>query len=165
MTEENLELSANHISGLSDEIYDAEVEELSSLPMNSAGADVFLLDCEILKARDEAIKEAEDGLMIERDDAILALIKYKWNLEVLLTEWYDDVESSKIKCGIVLSKSTEQILAEKGVVSNGKNCLICFEEKSDKFFSLSCGHQFCSECWREFSKEHAKNPLSLLFTK
>ena len=36
------------------------------------------------------------------------------------------------------------------------------KKKMILFFSLSCGHQFCGDCWSEFLKEKLKNPLGAL---
>ena len=75
------------------------------------------------------------------------------------------VEKNKVKAGIELSNNTKEQLKKQGVQSFGDNCLTCFEEKNDNFFSLSCGHQFCSECWEEYLKEKLKSPLGALQTK
>ena len=121
----------------------------------------FLEENEIIKERENAINEAMEKLFLERDEAILALIYLEWNLDKL-EFWYENPDENKIKAGIELSEKTKKKLKESGVESNGNECLICCEEKNDKFFSLKCGHQFCPECWKEYLKEKIKTPLSAL---
>ena len=124
----------------------------------------FLEESEIIKERENAIKEAIEKLFLDRDNAILAMIFLEWKLNKI-ESWYDDLEGNKYKAGIELSEKTKKELKKEGIESNGENCLVCFEEKNDKFFSLSCGHQFCSDCWLEYLKEKIKSPLSALTAK
>jgi len=57
-------------------------------------------------------------------------------------------------------KNKEKISFEQSIVQNVDNlddtlCLICQEEKKD-FYSLTCGHRFCLECYRRISQDFAK---------
>jgi ariadne-1 len=124
-------------------------------------ANDFLYEDEIIKEREKVINEAMEKLFLQRDEAILAMIYLCWNIDKL-DAWYNNADENKIKAGIELSKQTKQKLKENGVESNGENCLVCFEDKNDKFFSLNCGHQFCPECWKEYLKEKIQAPLSAL---
>lgn len=121
----------------------------------------FLEEDEIIKEREKVIKEAMEKLFLNKDDAILAMIYFQWNVDKL-DNWYENVDENKIKAGIELSKKTLEKLKKEGVESNGQNCLVCFEDKNDKFFSLKCGHQFCPDCWIEYLKEKIKSPFSAL---
>ena len=89
------------------------------------------------------------------------MIYYEWNLDKL-DSWYDDPEENKIKAGIELSEKLKKKFTKDGVESFGDNCLTCYEDKNDSFYSLSCGHQFCSDCWTEYLKEKLKSPLGAL---
>ena len=124
----------------------------------------FLEESEIIKERENSIEEAMEKLFLERDDAILAMIYLAWQGNKI-EGWYDDVDENKNKAGIELSPKTKAKLKAEGIESNGENCLICFEEKNDNFFSLNCGHQFCPDCWTEYLKEKIKSPLSALQAK
>ena len=124
----------------------------------------FLEESEIIKEREKIIEEAIEKLFLERDDAILAMIYLEWQ-ENKIESWYDNVDENKFKAGIELSPKTKDKLKKDGIESNGENCLICFEEKNDDFFSLNCGHQFCQECWTEYLTEKLKSPLSALQAK
>ena len=121
----------------------------------------FLEEDEIYKEREKVIKEAMEKLYLERDDAILAMIYLEWNIDKF-DGWYENPDENRIKAGIDLSEETKNKLKKNGIESNGNNCLVCFEEKNDEFFSLKCGHQFCSDCWEEYLKEKIKSPLSAL---
>ena len=89
------------------------------------------------------------------------MIYFQWNVDKL-DNWYENVDENKIKAGIELSKKTLEKLKKEGVESNGQNCLVCFEDKNDKFFSLKCVYQFCPDCWIEYLKEKIKSPFSAL---
>ena len=124
----------------------------------------FLEETEISKEREKIISEAKDKLFLERDEAILAMIYFEWNLDKL-DNWYDDPDQNKINAGIELSEKLKKKLKKEGIESFGETCLTCYEEKNDDFFNLSCGHQFCSECWTEYLKEKLKSPLGALEVK
>ena len=142
------------------EDYDYNEDDLNE-PIISGVSSDFLYEDEIIREREKVIKEAMEKLFLERDDAILAMIYLGWNIDKL-DEWYNNADENKIKAGIELSNATKKKLKENHVESNGDNCLVCFEDKNDQFFSLNCGHQFCSDCWKEHLKEKIKSPLSAL---
>jgi len=142
-----------------DEYYTYEENDLGNKIVTAEEID-FLEEAEIIKERENAIKEAMEKLFLERDDAILAMIFLEWKTNNL-DSWYDS-EDNKYKAGIELSEETKAKLDKEGIESNGDNCLVCFEEKNDTFFSLNCGHQFCQDCWTEYLKEKIKSPLSAL---
>ena len=124
----------------------------------------FLEEREIIKEREKVIEEAVEKLFLQRDDAILAMIYLEWQTNKI-ERWYDSAEEYKFKAGIQLSEKTKEKLKQDGIESNGGNCLVCFEEKNESFFSLNCGHQFCADCWKEYLKEKIKSPLSALQAK
>ena len=124
----------------------------------------FISESDILTEREKMILEATEKLFLERNQAILAMIYYEWNLDNL-DNWYEDVDQNKVNAGIELSEKSKKEFKKKGVESFGDNCLTCYEEKNDDFYSLSCGHQFCAECWTEYLKEKLKSPLGALQVK
>ena len=124
----------------------------------------FVQESEILQEREKIIEEAIEKLFLERDQAILVMIMYEWKIDDI-DNWYEDIDKNRVKAGIELSPEMKKNFEKEGVVSNGDNCLTCFEEKNDTFFSLSCGHQFCGDCWTEYLLEKLKNPLGCLSVK
>ena len=124
----------------------------------------FIPEENILKKREDMIKDAIDSLSLGRPEAILAMIYLEWDIDKL-NDWLEDPDNNRIKAGIELSPETKESLKQQGVPENGEYCLTCGEEKNDTFLSLSCGHQFCGECWTEYLKEKLKNPLAVLFVK
>ena len=118
------------------EEYEYEYEEADLNNNNNLTTDeniTFIQEEDILKEREKMIEEAIEKLFLERDQAILAMIYYEWNLDNL-DNWYEDVDINKAKAGIDLSQETKELLQKEGVVSNGDTCLTCFEEKNDTFF-------------------------------
>ena len=124
----------------------------------------FLEEYEIIKERENAISQAIEKLFLKREDAILALIFYEWNIDKL-DNWYENIEENKINSGIELSEDINKQLVNKGIKPNGNICLICYGERNNNFFSLNCGHQFCEECWTDYLKEKIKLPLNALQVK
>lgn len=124
--------------------------------------DKFIEENQIIAEREAIIKEAKEKLFLKREDAILVMIYYKWDLDKL-DNWYDSPEENKVKVGIELSEKTRKKL-DKNIPSNRKYCLICEEEeKNNNFRSLNCKHQFCINCWEEYLKEKLKYPLEALY--
>ena len=173
MSELNLKKSSSKISGGIgsqsfneyqdyDCDYDYEEQDLNG---NVTDENVnFISESDILPEREKMILEATEKLFLERYQAILAMIYYEWNLDNL-DNWYEDVDQNKVNAGIELSENSKKEFKKKGVESFGDNCLTCYEEKNDDFYSLSCGHQFCAECWTEYLKEKLKSPLGALQVK
>ena len=158
----------NEIDNYYEDEYNEYTENISEHEIDK-NTITFLKPDEILEERDKIIKDAMEHLCLERDDAILALIYFKWNMDNLLTFWYDDVESYKEKCGINVSKESLKKLKEMNVETHSNYCLICEDEKDennkDNFIILKCGHTFCNTCFIEYIKEKIKNPLIFLTTK
>ena len=121
----------------------------------------FIEEKDILNEREKMILEATEKLFLERNLAILVMIYYEWNLDKL-DNWYEDVDQNRIKVGIELSENLKKQFKKEGIESFGNSCLICCEDKNDDFYSLSCGHEFCADCWKEYLLEKLKAPLGAL---
>ena len=119
------------------------------------------------KEREKIIIRAINNSYMNRDDAILVMMYLKWK-SIDGDNWYnnpDSLEEKKIEAGIELSKTTKEKLNAEGVESDGDNCLLCFKDRDETFYSLNCKHQFCSECWTEYLKEKIRYPLEALRAK
>ena len=165
MSDLNLKQSySNEIYGSQYQDYDYEYNEDDLNGMIVEESVEFIQENDILVEREKMIAEAKEKLFLERNQAILAMIYFEWNLDKL-DNWYEDVDQNKINAGIELSEQLKKQFKKEGVESFGDTCLTCYEEKNDNFYSLSCGHQFCSDCWTEYLKEKLKTPLSALNAK
>ena len=142
--------------------YDDYEEELNH-PITDENIN-FISESDIISEREKMILEATEKLFLERNQAILAMIYYKWNIDNL-DNWYEDVEQNKINAGIELSPQKKEEFKKNGIESFGDNCLVCFEEKNDDFYCLNCGHQFCADCWKDYLIEKLKSPLGALQVK
>lgn len=135
--------------------------------INEYKGSIFINENAINIERENIIKEAMENLGLKRNDAILVMIYYRWNLDKLET-WYDNVEQNRVKVGIELSKEAKELFKKEKIESNGNCCLICYEdekENQNNLYSLNCGHKFCEECWAEYLKEKIKYPLNALQVK
>jgi ariadne-1 len=144
--------------------YDYEYNEEEVNNKNEDENVAFIQEEDILIEREKLILEATEKLFLERNQAILAMIYYEWNMDKL-DNWYEDVDKNKANAGIELSEAKKNELKKEGVESHGNNCLTCFEDKNDDFYCLSCGHEFCADCWTEYLKEKLKAPLGALQVK
>jgi len=126
----------------SNEEYEIMDEKISS---NDNNVQFFKGESIIIKEREEIINEAIERLGLSDDEAILAMIYLEWKKDVI-DDWYNNLDENRIKSGLELSEETKEKLKNEGIESNGNICLICSNEKSDSFFALNCGHQFCGEC-------------------
>ena len=146
-----------------DESYE---ENENKINLNESEGTIFLDESEIFKEREKMISEAKETFYLERDDAILVMIYYQWNIDKS-ENWYENVEQNRINAGIELSKELIDQFNKEKIESNGNICLICSEEKNknNNLFSLNCGHQFCEDCWAEYLKEKIKFPLNALQAK
>jgi ariadne-1 len=171
MSELNLKKKSSKVKSGSDNFndyqdYDYDYDEYEEEIANTITDEAinFISESDILSEREKMILEATEKLFLERNQAILAMIYYKWNIDNL-DNWYEDVDQNKVNAGIELSPKKIEEFKQKGIESFGDTCLVCFEEKNDDFYSLSCGHQFCAGCWEEYLTEKLKTPLGALQVK
>ncbi len=152
-----------------DEYYYEEVPgECDNLGLTKSTSYCIVKDKEIDSLRDRLIQSAEESTSLDRDGAILALLYFKWDLEKLQQEWYDNTEKWFEESGIEPSNESQTLLAKSKVFPNNKMCLVCYMEASEcpgGFFSLKCGHKLCLECWTEFLKANMSDVRLLIYTK
>lgn len=109
---------------------------------------------ELSSVRKKLITEFIDQTYLERDEAIIALIYYKWNLDKINDDWYNDVDGNRKLFGIDQDENSIKELKKQKAETNTNYCLICYlpvdnKNKSD-CFALRCNHVFCNDCWEGF---------------
>ena len=105
---------------------------------------------DIEKLRNNIISEVCEFICLSPEETILVLIHYQWNVERIKDQWYDNTDENKQKCGIELTPSVIDILKKRNILPNNKFCYICYSDYNETFFSLSCNHNFCSDCWSQY---------------
>jgi hypothetical protein len=86
--------------GIADD-YDYDEEDLNVQVTDEEN--IFMEESDIISEREKIIKEAMEKLFLERNEAILVMIYYEWNLDKL-DNWYEDVDQNRIKAGLELSE-------------------------------------------------------------
>jgi ariadne-1 len=112
---------------------------------------------EAIQEREALLKQASDRLDMDRDSLILALVYFKWDLDILAERWYDKPEFYSYEAGITQSPLSIKNVSLQKITKENKYCLICYTEFSDlskeDYYSLSCQHYFCRDCWTEYLSE------------
>lgn len=100
---------------------------------------------ELLEEQQKDVDQVQQVLQFrEPNDAHIVLKHYRWNTEKLISDY------------ITLGKHT--ILQNAGIVTqddvqhnnNPTFCQVCMEDDRDDMIIHSCGHSFCSLCWKEY---------------
>ncbi len=116
---------------------------------------------DLLKAREEKINDAMKDLFLTRDEAIIVLIGFRWDLEKYKDVWYDNVDQYRIKFKIDLDPKVKESL-DKEIKKD--ICRICGDPYHPSFFSLKCGHAFCNDCWIGHCESKVEDINSILLT-
>jgi ariadne-1 len=146
-----------------DEIYCYE-EDISTTSNNLGRQSSYAIvkSDDLEKTRDTIIRECMDFTCLNKDDSIIVLTNYQWNIERIRDQWFDDVEMNRKKCGLDLLSSVEAELKKKKILPNNKECLVCYEPKDNTFDSLSCLHFFCGECWKQYLEAKLEDILTCI---
>ena len=128
----------------------------------------FLKKDKIDKERENKIEELMQFTDLPKVKAELVLINNKWNIDIIMNDWFDNMQKIKENSGIAQTTLSQTKLDEyfKTHEIHGDFCLIC-ETKIEPgdAISLECNHQFCSNCFREYLNDQVKDQLTLLSTK
>ena len=104
----------------------------------------------------EEVTEVAGIIGVSKTATRILLNQHKWNREQLLEKIYS--EDNKLEElapttseGTVWNTSHHWSGMGGGLMGNWSNaeCEICYNDRRKKMLSLSCGHQFCTECWVE----------------
>ena len=105
----------------------------------------------------EEVLEVSGITGISKTATRILLHHYKWDREKLLERIYsaDDKDLEElvpsVSEGMDWSTSHHWSGLGGGLIGNWSNaeCEICYNDRRKRMLSLSCGHQFCTECWVE----------------
>lgn len=97
-------------------------------------------------------KNISDVLQLTDDEALILLQFYSWNSERLMEEYMDDPERVKANAGVVDGGSKSHTSLYKKYPQHDFGCFICCEDKDDSY-QLSCGHEYCMDCYRRYVKD------------
>ncbi len=111
----------------------------------------------IEKVQWNLVNDARETLGVNDDQAITLLRYFKWNLEKLQESWFaDDQQKLMKKIGLVfdpiITKSYPYVNSTLKANNQGY-CQICyskFNTTDAKPDALQCGHEFCSQDWRDY---------------
>lgn len=156
-----------------DEYYCQESENLednnfSDIGLTRSSSYCIIKHEEIEKLRNNLILQVEEYTSLNRLQSILVALYYQWNIEKIKDCWFEDTEKNLELCGINQSQESLKILLKNKIEINNKECLVCYMEESDcpgGFFSLTCKHYFCIDCWIQYLKTNVFDQGQVLFTK
>jgi ariadne-1 len=89
------------------------------------------------------ISQVREILGNSDDDCILLLKYFRWNVDKLEQNIFDNKAKIEIASGTILDPNCA---AAKAIVSTG-NCAICWDTLGTQPDFLICKHAFCDDCW------------------
>ncbi|MCQ2821039.1 MAG: hypothetical protein MJ252_27590 [archaeon] len=112
----------------------------------------LLKESDLKAKRNKQIKEFMEFSSLSKEEAEIVLINYNWNMEKLTSEWYENTEGIKVKCGIEEKITSKEKMKELKEAKNTSYCLVCFDEFSNEVpkIGLKCGHFLCKSCYEEY---------------
>lgn len=127
----------------------------------------FLMKDQFEKERKQKIEDFVQYCSLPYEEAELVLIRYNWNTDLLMNDWFDKTEKIKMLCGLKQTKESQKKIYDffKKNKFPPDVCLVCYMEieKNDDI-SLGCGHKFCSDCFTQYLISRLKDQLTLLNT-
>lgn len=125
----------------------------------------IVLPHELSRIREKLISECCETTSLDRDDAITVLMYYKWNIDKVSQEWFEDVDANRKKFGLDLDDNALKELDKMQIEKNSSFCLVCYCEINDNdSFALKCGHRFCHDCWRQHVYSNLEDIFCCLYS-
>jgi ariadne-1 len=137
--------------------FSSELTTMDSMKLYSY---TVLTDDELSNQREWLIDKAVEFTGLDRDNAIHALVDFKWDWTRLEQEWYNSPEEFEEKIGIKQSTHCPELTRQ---LSGKDYCLLCFTPCL-AYVTISCGHTFCQACWNVYLKSKLDNMRTLLLT-
>jgi ariadne-1 len=104
---------------------------------------------DIVTEQTAAINKVCDFLCLPFSSGRILLQMFHWDVEQLLERWAEDSKALCKKAGI--SPPEEGAQRDSNLKKSAGECTICSEDVKDLLI-LSCGHGFCSSCWKDYLK-------------
>lgn len=102
-------------------------------------------EVELRDRQKEAVNTITSILSITDSDAAKVLRAYKWDVNRVNEEWFNDTERVQEKVGMVESAPVPSTSGSK------TQCLICFDDFArDDMCAATCQHYFCKDCWKGY---------------
>lgn len=98
------------------------------------------------------IREVSLQLDIPLGHSQLLIRAFKWSQDKLLANYFDDINGSLTRAGIIVSEDGGSI-GDNGdeEYQDGETfeCPVCFDDVPiEESYKLSCGHRYCATCWQ-----------------
>jgi ariadne-1 len=93
------------------------------------------------------VRQTVDLVDIDRAAAQALLRIYRWDVNEATQAFFDDEARARKKIG----------LGEAPAARAGPPCTVCFSDDATNFFSLSCNHAFCVDCWGNFVRSKVED--------
>ncbi|KAK4892301.1 hypothetical protein LTR27_009135 [Elasticomyces elasticus] len=110
---------------------------------------------DIQQRQDAQVAEVAN-LLEQPPEATAILLRYgRWNKERLIEQYMDNQEEVLEKAGLGqdISRNPPRLQTVSGFT-----CDICCEDGSDlESFAMSCGHRFCTDCYRQYLTQKIKD--------
>ena len=100
------------------------------------------------------IREVSLQLDIPLGHSQLLIRAFKWSQDKLLANYFDDINGSLLRAGIIVSEDGGSIGAGAGEGEDYQDgdtfeCPVCFDDVPvEESYKLSCGHRYCATCWQ-----------------
>lgn len=145
---------------------DEESDYYENHDLIKKNSNVLIVTTEQLKnLREKLISECCETTSLDRDDAIIVLINYKWDLYKVNQEWFNDVDKHRMDFGIDVSDYSRKKLQKSMIETKTSYCLICYSDTyENNAFSLKCSHQFCDDCWKGYVNSKLEDIFCCLFS-
>lgn len=108
----------------------------------------FSYDClnveEIDKCLNESVEKLSTILQITPSLAKVLLHEHKWNTNEIIEKYQDNANNLLISAKVKPANGA----GCNRMTFRSQMCSVCLQtQSSDKFFSSTCGHSFCKDCW------------------
>jgi ariadne-1 len=118
-----------------------------SLPGRAATFRVMTRE-ETARESEKRVRETADLVDIDSAAAHALLRLYRWDVNEATQAFFDDEARVRPRIGLGTAPPPRA----------GPPCTVCFaEEDSANFFSLSCNHAFCVDCWQNFVRSKVED--------